>query len=53
MNKVFVVKSYSELEGYLNLKAFSDYDKAEDYAKEVETQCGEGEWMEIEELSLH
>ena len=56
MYKIYVVKSFGH-QGYTNLKAFSDYDEADEYAKTIEKQIpvavletGE-EFVEVEELN--
>ena len=61
MNNIYIVKSGSLVDftgwEWLNLRAFTDYDKAEAYMKMVQNQIplknlGETEDVEIEELTL-
>ena len=56
MYKIYVVKSFGH-QGYTNLKAFSNYDEAEEYAKTIEKQIpvevldAGDEFVEVEELN--
>ncbi len=61
MNNIYIVKSGSLVDftgwEWLNLRAFTDYDKAEAFMKMVQNQIplknlGETEDVEIEELTL-
>lgn len=53
MQVVYIVKSFSPENGYVNLKAFADHEDAAAYARVVDKQIPEGiedEFVEIEEL---
>lgn len=55
MQKVFIVKSFGPENGYVNLKAFAEYDDALNYADVVQSQIPAGvedEFVEIEELMV-
>ena len=55
MEKVFIVKSFGPENGYMNLKAFAEYDDALDYADVVQKQIPvsiKDEFVEIEELMV-
>jgi hypothetical protein len=61
LNNIYIVKSGSLVDftgwEWLNLRAFTDYDKAEAFMKMVQNQIplknlGETEDVEIEELTL-
>lgn len=55
MNKVYLVKSFGPVDGYMNLKVFDSTEKAESYAKKIESMItvdSNDEFVEIEELTL-
>jgi hypothetical protein len=55
MQVVYIVKSFSPENGYVNLKAFADHDDAVKYVWLIEkqisdTQLENGEFIQIEEM---
>lgn len=54
---IYIVKSFGSQSGYMNLKAFSNQEQAEAYAKQVEQQIptevleSGDEFVEVEEVS--
>jgi hypothetical protein len=55
MQKIYVVKSFGPENGYVNLKAFSDQNKAVEYSKVIDKQIPidiKDEFVEIEELEI-
>lgn len=56
MYTIYVVKSFGH-QGYVNLKAFSTYDEADEFAKSVEKQIPSevrdtgDEFVEVEQLA--
>ena len=55
MQNVYIVKSFGPENGYVNLKAFAEYDDALNYADVIQKQIPDGiedEFVEIEELMV-
>lgn len=55
MQVVYIVKSFSPENGYVNLKAFADHDDAVEYVWVIEKQISaaqedNGEFVQIEEM---
>ena len=52
---VYIVKSFGPESGYMNLKSFDSFEKAEAYAERIESQIPpdvDDEFVEIEEMTL-
>lgn len=53
--KIFIVKSFGPVNGYVNLKAFALEDDAIKYSDEIESQIPPDvldEFVEVEEITL-
>ena len=53
--KIYIVKSFGPVDGYLNLKAFDTIEKAEAYAEVISVQIPpdvNDEFVEVEEITL-